>query len=166
MTTGEASAILRRARESAALSQTDLAVRAGTSQSAVNRYERGVVLPSLTTLDRLLRACGQELSLSSRPVPKSPLRPLLAGQSGRILELAARRGATNVRVFGSVARSADTRESDIDLLVDLEPGRSLVDLAGLGRDLSELLGVRVDVATPDILKEHVRRRALAEAEPL
>ncbi len=75
-------------------------------------------------------------------------------------------GAQNVRVFGSVARGEDSPQSDIDLLVDLLPEATLLELAGLREDLAELLGVRVDVATPGMLKPEIRARALAEAVPL
>lgn len=86
--------------------------------------------------------------------------------SAELTEAAARRGASNLRVFGSVARGEATPSSDLDLLVDLEPGRSLVDLGGLLMDLSELLGVEVDVVTEAGLKPRVRDRVLAEAVPL
>jgi predicted nucleotidyltransferase len=75
-----------------------------------------------------------------------------------ILRLAAVHGARNVRVFGSVARGEQRAESDIDLLVDLDSGRSLMDLAGLLVDLETLLGGRVDVATEQMLKPRVRNR--------
>lgn len=81
----------------------------------------------------------------------------------QIVLVAARRGATNLRVFGSVARGEATPSSDLDLLVDLEPGRSLVDLGGLLMDIADLLGVEVDVVTEASLKPRVRARVLAEA---
>lgn len=71
-----------------------------------------------------------------------------------------------MRVFGSVARGDSGEAGDIDLLVDLEPGRTLLRLAGLNEDLGELLGVRVDVATSELLRPGVRERALADAQPL
>jgi len=81
----------------------------------------------------------------------------------QIVLVAARRGATNLRVFGSVARGEAKPSSDLDLLVDLEPGRSLVDLGGLLMDIADLLGVEVDVVTEASLKPRVRARVLAEA---
>lgn len=84
----------------------------------------------------------------------------------QIAVVASRRGATNVRVFGSVARGEATPSSDLDLLVDLEPGRSLVDLGGLLMDVADLLGVEVDVVTEASLKPRVRARVLAEAVSL
>jgi len=80
--------------------------------------------------------------------------------------MCAAAGADNVRVFGSVARGEDSTQSDIDLLVDLRTDATLLELAGLREDLAGLLGSRVDVATPGMLKPAVRKRALAEAVPL
>jgi predicted nucleotidyltransferase len=80
-----------------------------------------------------------------------------------ILKLAARHGARNVRVFGSVSRGEEGPESDIDLLVDLEPGRSLMDLGGLLMDLEELLGRKVDVVTEKGLHWYIRDKVLKEA---
>jgi uncharacterized protein len=81
-----------------------------------------------------------------------------------ILSIAAKWGASNVRVFGSVARGDATDGADVDFLVDLEPGRSLFDLGGLLMDLQELLGVPVDVGTD--VKSRMRDRVQAEAVPL
>jgi len=83
-----------------------------------------------------------------------------------ILRLAALRGARNVRVFGSLARGDADERSDIDLLVDLEPGRSLLDLGGLNLDLERLLGSRVDVVSSRGLRDRVRERVLREAVAL
>ena len=83
-----------------------------------------------------------------------------------ILDIAARHGARNVRVFGSFARGDARPDSDIDLLVDLEPGRSLLDHVGLWQDLEELLGRRVDVVVDGGLSPHLEKRILAEATPL
>lgn len=80
-----------------------------------------------------------------------------------ILRIAARHGASNVRIFGSVARGEATAESDVDFLVELEPDRSLMDHAALMLDLEELLGRRVDVATERGLKPSFRERILEEA---
>ena len=83
-----------------------------------------------------------------------------------ILKIAAKHGARNVRVFGSVARGEAGPESDIDLLVDMEPGRSLLDLGGLWSDLNELLGRNVDIVTENSIYWLLRRRILKEARPL
>ena len=83
-----------------------------------------------------------------------------------ILEIAASHGAHNVRIFGSVARGDDRPESDVDILVDLEPGRSLFDLGGLLMDLQELLQCSVDVVTVEGLRDRIRERVLREAVPV
>jgi predicted nucleotidyltransferase len=83
-----------------------------------------------------------------------------------VLALAARRGARNVRVFGSVARGDAGPMSDVDLLIDVEPGRSLLDVVGLWQDLEALLGCKVDLVTDGGLSPHLRDRIHAEARPL
>jgi len=91
---------------------------------------------------------------------------LLRTKRDDILRIAARHGAKNLRLFGSVARGEADAQSDVDVLVDLEPGRSLLDLGGLLMDLQALLGRKVDVATVQGLRPHIRERALREAVPL
>jgi predicted nucleotidyltransferase len=83
-----------------------------------------------------------------------------------ILRLGASYGARNVRVFGSVVRGEAGAESDIDVLVSMEPGRTLLDLVGLWQDLERLLGRRVDVVSDRGLSRHLRDRILAEAVAL
>ena len=84
----------------------------------------------------------------------------------KILELAARHGASNVRVFGSLARGEGTESSDLDLLVTLEEKRSLLDLVGLKQDIEDLLHRPVDVVTEPALSPYIRKQVLAEATPL
>ncbi len=91
------------------------------------------------------------------------LNKLLQEKREDILRIAAKRGAYNVRVFGSVARGEADSKSDIDILVDMEPGRSLFDLGGLLMDLQDLLGHNVDVVTERGLRERIRERVLKEA---
>lgn len=83
-----------------------------------------------------------------------------------ILSLAQKYGARNVRIFGSVARGEEREDSDIDVLVDLESNRSLLDLGGFLMDLQHLLGCRVDVVTTKGLRERIRSRVLKESIPL
>ena len=84
----------------------------------------------------------------------------------QILHLAAEHGAYNIRIFGSVARGEADEESDIDFLVDMEQGRSLLDLGGLLMALQDLLDQNVDVVTPNGLKQRIRSRVMQEARPL
>jgi predicted nucleotidyltransferase len=83
--------------------------------------------------------------MSGSARPSGELAALVQSRRDDILALAMRRGARNVRIFGSVARDEADASSDLDLLVDFEAGRSLVDLSGLLLDLEELLGVSVDI---------------------
>jgi uncharacterized protein len=83
-----------------------------------------------------------------------------------ILRIAGNYGARRVRVFGSVARGEADRQSDVDFLVDLDPGRSLLDLGGLQFELEALLGCQVDVVTERGLKARIRERVLREAVPV
>jgi predicted nucleotidyltransferase len=83
-----------------------------------------------------------------------------------VLTIARRYGAREVQVFGSVVRGEADAASDVDFLVDLEPGRSVMDLGGLLMDLQDYLQCRVDVMTPAMLKPRIRERVLREAKPL
>lgn len=87
-------------------------------------------------------------------------------QREAILQIARRHGAKNVRVFGSVSRGEARPDSDVDFLVDLDEGRSLLDLGGLLMDLQALLGCPVDVITEKGLRPRIRERVLREAKPL
>ena len=91
---------------------------------------------------------------------------ILKARREEILVIAARHGARNIRVFGSVARGEARPDSDVDFLIELERGRSLLDHAGLLVDLEELLGRKVDVVTERGLRPRIRDRVLSEAVPL
>ncbi len=160
------------------LSQVKLAALAGTSQPALARYETGATLPTLPTLERLLSACGRQLEISAPRIAEGGARASSArGQLGPeaerlrrrrrpLFDAARRHGVVNLRIFGSLARGEAGPGSDIDLLVDLKSGRTLLDLAGFRREAAEILDVPVDVATADMLKERIRDEVLAEALPL
>jgi predicted nucleotidyltransferase len=94
------------------------------------------------------------------------LEELRRTRRDQILRIAANHGARNVRVFGSAARGDASLSSDVDFLVELDAGRTLMDPGGLLMDLRQLLQARVDVATEEILRPKVRQRALADAVPL
>jgi hypothetical protein len=91
---------------------------------------------------------------------------LLQGKRQAIFSLGAKHGARNIRLFGSAARGEAGPESDVDLLVDMEGGRSFLDLVAFWLDVEELLGRRVDVITDGGLSPHLRERIYAEAIPL
>lgn len=91
------------------------------------------------------------------------LNRVLTTHRQAILQIAARHGASNVRVFGSVARGEAGDESDLDLLVTVERGRSLLDLVRLQLELEDLLGVRVDVVEDLALHPLIRDAVLREA---
>ena len=99
-------------------------------------------------------------------MPKTDLYHLVASKKPEIAKLAAQYGASQLRIFGSVARRSSDDDSDIDFLVEMEPDRTLFDLGGLTHDLEVLLGRHVDVCTIPLLREQVRERIVAEAVPL
>ncbi len=75
-------------------------------------------------------------------------------------------GARNVRLFGSVARGEARPDSDIDVLVEFESGRTLLDRIGMIQDLEDLLGCKVDVVTEKALHRYIRQQVIAQAVPL
>ena len=161
--------LLREARRKAGLSQAELARRAGVTQSVVSAYESATRQPSLPMLDRLVSATGLELQLQVRHRSsrlKGPKGARVWSRRNKVKELAASHGLSNLRVFGSVARGEETEESDLDLLVDVEPGVGLIGLARAQHELQELLGVRVDLVPASDLKPGVAASVLAEAMPL
>lgn len=141
-----AARLIREARLEAGLSQSELAKRAETSQPTVAAYESGTKIPGVGTLTRLLEAAGRTLT-SSRSISPQAVRESLREHRDEILSLARRHRARSVRAFGSVARGDETPASDIDLLVEFEPGASLLDQVRLTKELERLLGVRVDVVS-------------------
>jgi uncharacterized protein len=92
-------------------------------------------------------------------------RPLQQ-QREAILRIAEKYGARNVRVFGSMSRGDDSNNSDVDLLVDLEPRRSLLDQVGLKQEIEELLGRPVDIVVEGGISPYLEKRILSEAVPL
>ncbi len=89
--------------------------------------------------------------------------PTLLPHQAIILQIAANHGADNIRIFGSAARDELTAESDLDILVNLKPGYSLLDLVALKQDLEDALGIEVDVVTEAALSPYIRDQVLEEA---
>jgi uncharacterized protein len=114
----------------------------------------------------------QTPAAAKRPAPTSirgqigPQAEKLRRQRRRLLDAAEKHGVDKLRVFGSLARGEVEAASDVDFLVDLKAGRTLIDLAGFRREAAEILDVSVDVATIDMLKERIRDEVLTEALPL
>lgn len=145
----QASRILREAVGHAAergLTQTQIAHATGRSQPEVSR------------LIKAYRA--------GRFRPRSPLGKLLVRHRNDVLALARTHKAHNVRVFGSLVLGEDDTESDIDLLVDLDPGADLVDLASLDNELERLLGHPVDIVPARMLNRVAADSALNDAVEL
>jgi predicted nucleotidyltransferase len=94
------------------------------------------------------------------------IREAVSDRREQIRRLAARHGARQLRIFGSVARGETHSESDLDLLVKLDPGRSLLDLVALKQDLEDLLGCRVDVLTEAAISPYIRDKVLRESVDL
>jgi predicted nucleotidyltransferase len=90
----------------------------------------------------------------------------LATQRERILAIAAANDVTRVRVFGSALKGSDRPDSDLDLLVDVPPGTSLLRIVGIKLAIEDALGVRVDLCTERELHPQLKDRILAEACPL
>lgn len=160
---------LRTAREQAGLTQAALARRAAVSQPNVSAYEAGDVAPSTVTLERLLRAAGCSPVFDVEPaVPcdlSGPIGARVRAHRAAIRKLLGQHQVRRVFVFGSVARGEEGPDSDLDLLVEMRRP-SLVRLAALRRQLSELLGVPVDVTTSSMLRPQVRATVTTEAVPL
>jgi uncharacterized protein len=95
-----------------------------------------------------------------------PLRELVDARREEIRAIVARHHGRSVAVFGSVARGDEGPGSDIDFLVELAPDARPFEILAIGAELEEALGVKVDVGTPDSLRERLRGEVLAEAVPL
>jgi len=157
----DAGGLLREARRAAGLTQVQLARRAGVTQSVISAYESGRREPALSTLVRLVEATGGRLDFDIRHggdanLPQTPRGRAIQESRQHVREIARKYGASNVRLFGSTARGEDGPDSDIDLLVHLEPTVGLIGLARLQRELERVLGGPVDLVPDDGLKPDVR----------
>ena len=163
--------ILINARKSSRLTQLQVAERAGTTQSAVARYEKGVLTPSVDTLQRLLKANGFDLQLDIKKskviAERSPLAKKIQANRGKIKKLLVDAGATNIRIFGSVARGTDSKYSDADFLVDVERNsRDTIKVMLVASKIEKILGCKVDVIVSHLCKKEILKSALSDAIPL
>ena len=167
-----ASQVLRNARTKSGMSQLEVARRSGIAQSVISDYERGKREPGADTYAQLLEILGFTLVLRARRRAKTPTLPdsklarLILRHRKEIIALARQHGARNVRVFGSVATGKTKKRSDIDFLVDLDPGVGLLEMIGLELKLKDLLGVKVDLGPARLLKPNLRDEVFAHAVAL
>jgi predicted nucleotidyltransferase/DNA-binding XRE family transcriptional regulator len=156
-----AAEIIRDARLRAGLTQVELAARAGVTQSVISTYENGRREPSLVALQRLVLAAGFTTAIDLHPVEElPPLRDRVAAARGELLEIVHRFGGRDPRLFGSVARGDDGPASDVDLMVDLDPGLGIFTLMRIQDAAEQLLGVRVDVVDAAGMGAEVVRTAV------
>ena len=90
----------------------------------------------------------------------------LKHRRAEILQIAVSHGASDIRVFGSWARGEARHDSDLDLLIELQGGRSLLDIVAIKQDLEDLLGCKVDVVTEAAISPYIRDQVLREAVSL
>ena len=166
-------AALRRLREHAGLSLREVQRRGGVTAARLSRIENGHVDPRMSTVMTILEALDATLNdlatltSTSDEVGGShgvvPAIDVVLRYRHAIHETMTVHGASHPRLFGSVARGTAEPDSDVDLLVDLEPNRTLFDLAALRADLEQLLGRRVDVVPAAGLDGEVRTEIQADA---
>ena len=142
----------------------ELAASANIAQSVVSAYESSRREPSFEMLRKLVAASGFDLEMLLVPSgAKSTRRQSVERNRVRLQRALRALGARNVRLFGSVARGDDGPESDVDLLVDIEPGVGLFALGRMRSEAERILGISVDVVPANSLKPDVAERVLAEA---
>jgi predicted nucleotidyltransferase/DNA-binding XRE family transcriptional regulator len=162
--TETAASTIRRARARAGLTQMELATKANVAQSVVSAYESSRREPSFETLRKLVAASGFDLDMVLVPtIPRSSRRQSVEQNRMRLQRTLRKLGARNVRLFGSVARGDDGPESDIDLLVDIEPFVSRFALGQMRTEAERILRASVDIVPANSLKPDVAERVLAEA---
>lgn len=172
MTNPSSGTLLRIARTRAGLTQTELARRAGTTQSVVSAYEADRRQPALTTLAALVEAAGLELEVRVR-APRlrfdrltGPVGSRVRRNRRRVVEAAAAYGITHLQVFGSVARGEDRPDSDVDILADIPETLGLLELGRAREELETILKTRVDLVPAVGLKPDVAKRVSKDLVPL
>lgn len=155
--------VLRDARQLGGLTQSQLSTRSGITQSVISAYERGRREPGAETFLMLIEAAGLDFIIRvptntyrHPTLPDSAQTRALVKHRQRILDLVAEHHASNVRIFGSVARGEARPDSDIDILVDFGPNTGLFSIVALQESLSKLLHFPIDLGDPKSLKPHVQ----------
>ena len=155
--------VLRDARQLGGLTQAQLSTRSGVTQSVISAYERGRREPGAETFLILIEAAGLDFIIrvpitnyQHPTLPDSAQTRALVKHRQQILDLVAQYHASNVRIFGSVARGEARPDSDIDILVDFGPNTGLFSIVALQESLSKLLHFPIDLGDPKSLKPHVQ----------
>ena len=155
--------VLRDARQLGGLTQAQLSTRSGVTQSVISAYERGRREPGAETFLMLIEAAGLYFIIrvpitnyQHPTLPDSAQTRALVKHRQQILDLVAQYHASNVRIFGSVARGEARPDSDIDILVDFGPNTGLFSIVALQESLSKLLHFPIDLGDPKSLKPHVQ----------
>lgn len=155
--------VLRQARLRSGLTQSGLAALAAMPQSVISEYETGRREPSFEAVDRLLTAAGLVIEVSPAPTTKGHARDLVLSRAGALRRALRPLGAERIRLFGSVARGEDTADSDVDLLVDIDPAVGMFSLLRMQREAEAILGRPVDLIPNGGLKPAVADEILREA---
>ena len=155
--------VLRDARQLGGLTQAQLSTRSGVTQSVISAYERGRREPGAETFLMVIEAAGLDFIIrvpitnyQHPTLPDSAQTRALVKHRQQILDLVAQYHASNVRIFGSVARGEARPDSDIDILVDFGPNTGLFSIVALQESLSKLLHFPIDLGDPKSLKPHVQ----------
>ena len=166
------SALISDTRLQSGLTQSELAVRAGTSQATLSKYESGEAVPTLVTLERILAAAGATLELTTTSSPRQldvrrGMMALVQAKRKQINEILDSFGMFNPAVFGSVARGEETETSDIDIMVDFDiRHKGLMPFLDATDALQEFFIPQIDLVPRAALAEHVFLQAQREAVPL
>lgn len=158
--------VISHARHAARLTQSQLGERARVTQSVVSAYESGSREPSVDMMRKLVNAAGFELNFEIAERHRSPLQLVVEQNRSELTTALGALGASNIRLFGSVARGEDDVDSDVDLLVDVEESTGLFALGRMRSVAERILNVAVDVVPANSLKPDVSAKVLAEAVPL
>jgi uncharacterized protein len=161
-----ASDVISQARRAAGLTQSELGVRARVTQSVVSAYESGSREPGVEMMRKLVRAAGFDLTFELTATGLSPLQRVIEAHGPELAVALGALGASNIRLFGSVARGDENPGSDVDLLVDVEESTGLFALGRMRTAAESILGVAVDIVPANSLKADASAKILAEAVPL